>query len=90
MSDCKYYKCHDIEDKDFDCSLCYCPFYEICKKNENYKIFNGYMLNTNTLACEKCGYFHIKTYVDLYNKLKNENKTLEEIFEYFKNEKLRN
>gem|GEM_PF-2263849 len=83
MSDCKYYKCHDIPDEDYDCSLCYCPFYDICKKTGKYTLFGGYLLSNKLLACEKCVYFHIKSNVHVYNKLKNENKTDNEIFNYF-------
>lgn len=83
MSNCKYYRCHDIGDEIFDCSLCYCPFYEICKDTEGYKKFGGYILNNNILACENCGYFHIKSNVDVYNKLKSEGLSTEEIFKHF-------
>lgn len=84
MSDCKYYKCHDIPDEEYDCSLCYCPFYDICRKTEKYSLFGGYILEANQLlACEKCVYFHKKSNVAVYNKLKKEGKTLEEIFDYF-------
>lgn len=83
MSDCKYYKCHDILDEDYDCSLCYCPFYEICHKTKKYELFGGYILSNKLLACERCVYFHLKGNVNVYNKLKSEGKTLEEIFDYF-------
>lgn len=83
VSDCKYYKCHDIPDEEYNCSLCYCPFYKICADTKKYTLFGGYMLNNQLLACEKCVYFHKKSNVAVYNKLKNENKTLEEIFGYF-------
>ncbi len=83
MNNCKYYKCHDIPDEEYDCSLCYCPFYEICKKTNKYLLFGGYLLNNELLACEKCVYFHKKSNVAVYNKLKKEGKTDNEIFEYF-------
>lgn len=83
MSDCKYYKCHDIPDEEYDCSLCYCPFYEICKETNKYTLFGGYILSNKLLACEKCVYFHKKSNVEVYNKLKKENKTDNEIFDYF-------
>ena len=83
MSDCKYYKCHDISDGEYDCSLCYCPFYEICKYTKKYTLFGGYILENKLLACDKCVYFHKKSNVKVYNKLKREDKTLEEMFNYF-------
>lgn len=83
MSSCKYYKCHDISDDEFDCSLCYCPFYDICRDTEKYELFGGYILSNKLLACEKCGYFHKKNNVAVYNKLRLQNKSLEEIFKYF-------
>lgn len=83
MSDCKYYKCHNLPDEQFDCSLCYCPFYDICTKTKKYELFGGYILSNKLLACEKCVYFHTKSNVNVYNKLKEEGKILEEIFNYF-------
>ncbi|MEG1705521.1 MAG: cysteine-rich small domain-containing protein [Clostridia bacterium] len=83
MSDCKYYKCHDVSDEEYDCSLCYCPFYKICFETKKYKLFGGYILDNKLLACEKCVYFHKKSNVEVYNKLKNENMSLDEIFDYF-------
>ncbi|MEG1141562.1 MAG: cysteine-rich small domain-containing protein [Clostridia bacterium] len=85
MNNCKYFKCHDIDENIFDCSLCYCPFYKICKDSNNYKLFNGYLLNNGVLACEKCTYFHIKSNVNKYNELKNNGLNNEEIFKYFVN-----
>lgn len=85
MNSCKYYKCHDIDDNEYDCSLCYCPFYEICRNTGKYELFGGYILNNKLLACEKCVYFHKKTNVAVYNKLKSKNMTTEEIFNYFVN-----
>lgn len=83
MSNCKYYKCHDIPDNEYDCSLCYCPFYRICFVKKKYQLFGGYILNNKLLACEKCVYFHKKNNVAVYNKLLKENKTLDEIYDYF-------
>ena len=84
MSDCKYFPCHDLDKEEFDCSLCYCPFYKICGETENYNLFGGYILKQNNLlACEKCVYFHRKSNVDVYNKLKEQGKTTEEIYKYF-------
>lgn len=84
-NNCKYYKCHDIPDEEYDCTLCYCPFYEICKETNKYPLFGGYLLKNKVLACEKCVYFHKKSNVAVYNKLKDEGKTIKEIFEYFVN-----
>lgn len=84
VNNCKYYKCHDLPDEEFDCSLCYCPFYEICKESGKYELFGGYILKSNQLlACEKCVYFHKKSTINVYNKLKKEGMTLKEIFNFF-------
>lgn len=83
MNDCKYYRCHDIDDNIYDCRLCYCPFYNICKKSGNYKLFKGYILQNGLLACEKCTFFHIKENVDKYFNLKSQKLNNEEIYNTF-------
>lgn len=84
MDKCKYFRCHDLEEEDFDCSLCYCPFYEICKDEKKYNLFGGYILKQNgLLACENCTYFHRKENVKEYNILKEKGLNTREIFYFF-------
>lgn len=86
MNKCKYFRCHDLEKENFDCSLCYCPFYEICKEEEQYDLFGGYRLKQNgLLACENCTYFHRKENVKEYNILKEKGLNTKEIFFRFIN-----
>lgn len=86
MNKCKYFRCHDLAEDEFDCSLCYCPFYEICREKEKYNLFGGYILKQNgLLACENCTYFHRKDIVKEYNKLKENGMDTEELFYHFIN-----
>lgn len=84
MDKCKYFRCHDLEENRFDCSLCYCPFYGICKDEKKYNLFGGYILKQNgLLACENCTYFHRKEIVKEYNILKEKGLNTREIFYFF-------
>lgn len=86
MNKCKYFRCHDLAEEQFDCSLCYCPFYKICGDEKKYPLFGGYILKQNgLLACENCTYFHRKDIVKEYNALKEKKMSTQEIFHYFTN-----
>ncbi|MEG0872639.1 MAG: cysteine-rich small domain-containing protein [Clostridia bacterium] len=87
MENCKYFRCHNLPESQFDCSLCYCPFYEMCKKQKKYLLFGGYILKQNgLLACENCTYFHRKAIVIKYNQLLKNGMALEDIFKFFTDE----
>lgn len=74
MSKCEYYPCHDVED--YDCRLCYCPFYELCQRMPDsfieYYNLGGYWLDRSrhglprVWACEKCNMNHDKEVADFY------------------------
>jgi iron complex transport system ATP-binding protein len=86
LNKCKYFRCHNLEEENFDCTLCYCPFYEICKTQEKYHLFGGYILKQNgLLACENCTYFHRKDIVKEYMELVKKKISTEEIFKHFVN-----
>ena len=77
---CKYFPCHNLDKEIFDCRTCYCPFYEICNKKQN-AAFGGYLLKNAVWACENCTYIHRKDAVEKIINLREQNKSLAEIYD---------
>ena len=76
---CKYFPCHELSNKEFDCRTCYCPLYKVCSKKKDNK-FGGYMLENKVWACEKCSFIHKKEVVEEIIKLEGQGLTYEEIY----------
>ena len=65
--ECRFFPCHKgIEEKRYNCKLCFCPLYSIDDCGGNYKI-----LDNGTKDCSQCLYPHKKeNYDEIMEKLK--------------------
>lgn len=81
---CKYFPCHDLDKKEFDCRTCYCPLYEVCSEIKNEK-FGGYFLKEKVWACEKCSFIHKKETVEELIKLETQGLSYKDIYYIFIN-----
>lgn len=86
-SRCFWYPCHQhIPDDEFDCRLCYCPFYEKCSQLELTKL-GGYWKHykekygnvKKVWACENCTIVHHKSMYKKIQQWRSEGLTDKEI-----------
>jgi len=77
---CKYFPCHKLDKKEFDCRTCYCPFYTVCSTRKN-EIFGGYLLKNTVWACEKCEYIHRHDVVERIVELESQGLSFEDIYD---------
>lgn len=66
IRDCKYFPCHKgIDESEFDCSFCFCPFYECNDKKLGKRLKNG------KWDCSNCTVIHKKEVVEMIKKYKD-------------------